>query len=77
MHELSLMESLVETVDAQREGARVVVVRLEVGKRSCVAPDALRFCFDVCAHETALEGAKLDIIEMPGEELRIREVEVI
>lgn len=77
VHELALMESLVETVGEQAGAARVVVVRLEVGRGSCVAPDALRFCFDVCAQGTALEGATLEILRSDGDALRIREVEVI
>jgi hydrogenase nickel incorporation protein HypA/HybF len=29
-------------------------------------PDAIRFCFSVCAQGTALEGAELETIEIPG-----------
>ncbi|MCU0533524.1 MAG: hydrogenase maturation nickel metallochaperone HypA [Hydrococcus sp. Prado102] len=29
-------------------------------------PDAIRFCFDVCCKGTVLEGANLEIIEIPG-----------
>ena len=29
-------------------------------------PDAIRFCFDVCAKDTVLEDAKLEINEIPG-----------
>jgi hydrogenase nickel incorporation protein HypA/HybF len=40
-------------------------VRLESG--SCrLLPDAVRFCFDVCAKDTVVEGALLEIIETPG-----------
>jgi hydrogenase nickel incorporation protein HypA/HybF len=39
---------------------------LEVGKLSAVLPDALRFCFDAAAEGTAAEGARLDIVEVPG-----------
>ena len=41
-----------------------------------VMPDAIRFCFDICAKGTVLEGARLDIEVTPGEELKIREMEV-
>jgi hydrogenase nickel incorporation protein HypA/HybF len=61
MHELSLMESVVSTVDEQVGPARVSVVRLEVGRLAAVVPEALRFCFGVCARDTALEHAALDI----------------
>lgn len=71
------MDSLVRTVATHVGDARVKVVCLEVGKLAGVLPDALRFCFDVCVHATPLEGARLEILEMAGQELRIREVEVI
>ena len=57
MHELALMESLVDAVRENVRGARVKTVRLEVGKLSCVLPDALRFCFEISTQGTELEGA--------------------
>jgi hydrogenase nickel incorporation protein HypA/HybF len=44
----------------------VTRVVLEIGKLAAVLPDALRFCFDLCAEETPLAGASLVIIETPG-----------
>jgi hydrogenase nickel incorporation protein HypA/HybF len=41
-------------------------VVVAVGKLSAVLPDALRFCFDLCAEGTSLEGATLEIVEVPG-----------
>ncbi len=76
MHELALMEDLVSMVEDEAGDARVHVVRLEVGREACASPHALRFCFEICAHGTALEGAALDIVETRGAELRLREVEV-
>lgn len=66
MHELALMRSLVDTVEARLPSERVRVVRLEVGRLSCALPDALRFCFDLCAQGTVLEGADLEILEIAG-----------
>jgi hydrogenase nickel incorporation protein HypA/HybF len=66
MHELALMESVVAAVEERVGDARVATVRLEVGRLAAVVPDALRFCFDVCARGTALEGATLEIAEIPG-----------
>jgi hydrogenase nickel incorporation protein HypA/HybF len=66
MHELALMESLVTTVRERVVDRRVTRVWLEVGRLSCAAPDALRFCFEVCAADTPLEGATLEVVEVPG-----------
>lgn len=40
-------------------------VTLEVGKLAAVVPDSLRFCFDIYAKDTMIEGAELEIIEIP------------
>lgn len=66
MHELAMMESIVDAVEEQVGPARVSCVRLQIGSLTGVVPDALRFCFDVCARGTTLEGARLEIDEIPG-----------
>jgi len=76
MHELALASEVVSICAARADGARVIRVRLEVGRLVAVLPDSLRFCFDACARGTAAEGAVLDIIETPGEALRVRNMEV-
>ena len=62
MHELSITRNLVAIVSEQAKGQRVKRVWLEIGERSAVMPDAVRFCFDVVAKGTVLEGAMLDIL---------------
>jgi hydrogenase nickel incorporation protein HypA/HybF len=77
MHELAITESLVECVCDNVGDARVLRVVVEIGSRSGVMVDAIRGCFSVCAEHTVLEGAQLEILEPAGDELRIREVEVM
>lgn len=64
MHELAVTESVVSTVCEYVGKARVVRVRLLVGKLSGVVPDAVSFCFDVCAAGTPCEGARLEVEEV-------------
>lgn len=66
MHELSLTASIVEACAERAGGARVGRVTVEIGRLTCVVPDALRFCFDLCAEGTSLEGSKLEIVEVRG-----------
>lgn len=66
MHELSIANAIIEACAERALGARVVRVRLEIGRLSGVMPDAVRFCFDVCAMNTVVEGAALEIIETAG-----------
>jgi hydrogenase nickel incorporation protein HypA/HybF len=66
VHELALMESMVSAVVERIGAARVTTVRLEIGRLAAVVPEALRFCFDVCARGTSLEGATLEITSIGG-----------
>ncbi len=66
MHELAITRGVVDMVAERTPGRRVVAVRMRVGALTCVVPDALRFCFDVAAAGTPLEGASLEIEEVPG-----------
>ena len=69
MHELSLMEGMVQGIEeaAQRQGfGKVHQVRLEVGRLAGVELEALRFAFGPTTEGTILEGARLEIIELPG-----------
>ncbi|MBW1601927.1 hydrogenase maturation nickel metallochaperone HypA [Streptomyces sp. JJ66] len=69
MHELSIATAVVESAEAaaRRHGATCVgSVRLRVGELSGVVPDALRFSFELAAAGTALEGAALEIEDVPA-----------
>jgi hydrogenase nickel incorporation protein HypA/HybF len=65
VHELSITRNVVAICAEQAKG-KVTRVTLEIGKLSAVLPDAVRFCFDICAKGTAIEGAELEIIETQG-----------
>lgn len=70
MHEMSLAEGVVQLVEdtVRAEGCRKVrTVWLEIGRLAAVEAAALRFCFDAVARDTVAEGARLEIIEMPGQ----------
>jgi hydrogenase nickel incorporation protein HypA/HybF len=66
MHELGLTQEILEMVARQANERQVRRVVLEIGKLSCVLPDAIRFCFDLCAAGTLAEGAELEITQPPG-----------
>ncbi|MFB2833678.1 hydrogenase maturation nickel metallochaperone HypA [Floridanema evergladense] len=66
MHELGITQNIVAIATENANGSRVKRVSLEIGKLSAILPDSIRFCFDVCSQGTLLEGAKLEIIEIPG-----------
>jgi hydrogenase nickel incorporation protein HypA/HybF len=63
MHELAITEDVVATVAQRIGGQRVTLVRLEIGQLTGVVADSVRFCFDLVAEGTSLEGADLEIVE--------------
>jgi hydrogenase nickel incorporation protein HypA/HybF len=68
MHELSIALQLVDLA-CERAAAlgdvRVDAVFIRVGPFSGVVKDALMFCFDSAARGSAIEGARLEIEEVP------------
>ena len=66
MHELGITQEVVALAAEHARGRRVSRVVLEVGNLSGVLPDAVRFCFDLCAEGTPVEGALLEIVETAG-----------
>lgn len=64
MHELSLLENVREVLQEQarkQHFSRVKQITLEIGKLSCVEPEALHFAFDVVMKDTLAEQAELVI----------------
>jgi hydrogenase nickel incorporation protein HypA/HybF len=66
MHELSITTNIVAIVNERAQGAKVTKVTLKVGQLTAVLPDAIRFCFNLVAQGTGVEGAQLEIIHVPG-----------
>jgi hydrogenase nickel incorporation protein HypA/HybF len=69
MHELSLVESILQIVEeyAAKDGfARVKALRLTCGKLSRVVPQALSFAFEVQSKGTRAEGAALELEILPA-----------
>ncbi len=69
MHEMSLAEGILQLLEdaARREGfGKVRTVFLEIGRLSSVQPEAMAFCFDAVVRGSLAEGARLEIIDVPG-----------
>jgi len=69
MHEMSLAESVLDIVEeaAATQGfRRVKSVVLEIGQLAAVEQEAMRFCFDAVMQGSVAEGARLEVIEVPG-----------
>ncbi len=66
MHELSLTQTIIDTVTQAANGAPVQRVVLEIGELTAVLPESIRFCFEACTPGTLLAGAVLDIVTVAG-----------
>ncbi|MDP2822037.1 MAG: hydrogenase maturation nickel metallochaperone HypA [Sulfuritalea sp.] len=69
MHEMSLAEGvlqLIEDAAQQQEFAKVTTVWLEIGQLSGVEVEAMKFCFDAVTRDSIADGARLQIITLPG-----------
>lgn len=76
MHELAITCEIVAIVCKAAQDQRVHKVTLEIGKLSCVMPEAIEFCFEVVAQGTLAQGARLDIHRTDGDELKVTTMEI-
>ena len=75
LHELSIAESVVQIASRQADGRQVTKVRMKVGHLRQVVPSALAFSFELVADGTVVEGAELEVEQVPAVG-RCRECEV-
>jgi len=69
MHEMSLCEGVVDIIEDQarrQQFSRVRTVWLEIGELAGVETGAMRFSFDAVAKGSVADGARLEIIDIPG-----------
>jgi hydrogenase nickel incorporation protein HypA/HybF len=65
MHELALADAVLEIAREHARGRRVTSVAVRVGRLRQVVPEALEFSFEVLAAGTNVEGAALEIEQVP------------
>ena len=66
MHELAIADSIVQIAGRHANGRRVTKVQLKVGHLRQVVPSALAFSFELVAQGTPVEGAELEMEEVPA-----------
>lgn len=69
MHEMSLAEGvlqLIEDAARQQKFEKVITVWLEIGQLSGVEVEAMAFCFDAVTRDSIAQGARLEVIVLPG-----------
>ncbi len=69
MHEYGLVQDVVDLVlrgTGGSDGAAVACVRIEVGEFLVASQESLQTAFEILARGTRLEGARLEVSEVPG-----------
>jgi hydrogenase nickel incorporation protein HypA/HybF len=64
MHEMSIIQSLLEAVNTELRtypGAQVVAVRVRVGALRLVVPEVMESCYRAATLDTPLEGSRLEL----------------
>lgn len=64
MHELSLCQAIVDSVERHARGRPVSAVTVQVGHLRQVVPDTLRFSWDLVTGTTGLRGTELMVEEV-------------
>jgi hydrogenase nickel incorporation protein HypA/HybF len=76
MHELGLCESLLDAVERRAAGRRVLGVTFRVGEQHRVVDEALDQAFEFIAEGTVAEGADVELVVVPGDELTLESIRV-
>jgi hydrogenase nickel incorporation protein HypA/HybF len=66
MHELSIAEGIVAIAERHARGRTVTKVEVRVGHLRQVVPAALEFAFELVAKGTVLDGAELELENVPA-----------
>jgi hydrogenase nickel incorporation protein HypA/HybF len=66
MHELSIADAIVAIAEQHAAGRKVTKVEVKIGHLRQVVPRALEFAFELVAEGTVVEGAELEIEDVPA-----------
>lgn len=76
MHEVGLAEGVLDAVERRAAGRRVLGVKLRVGEDHRVVDDAMTQAFEMVAAGSVAEGADLELVPVPGDELTLESIRV-
>ena len=67
MHEVSVAESLVESItgEAMRLNAKPVAAAISCGQLNTINDEVMQFAFEVAARDTVCQGMTISIVHLP------------
>jgi hydrogenase nickel incorporation protein HypA/HybF len=66
MHEYSIIQALVDSVETHANGATVVRLRVSIGELAGVDPGLLASAYEIFRGETICSDASLEIVNVPA-----------
>jgi hydrogenase nickel incorporation protein HypA/HybF len=66
LHELSLCQAIIDSVDGHAKGRNVQRVTVRIGHLRQVVPDSLQFSWEILVDGTPLAGCELEIDHVPA-----------
>lgn len=76
MHEVSLGEAILDAVERRAAGRKVRRVKVRVGAQHHAVGPALDQGWTLVSEGTVAEGAVLEVVDVPGEELILESLEL-
>lgn len=79
MHEFTLCKRILEIVEEHLQAEpqkKIIKIYLDLGERMCVDKNALLFSFSALRNNTFASEASLEITTTPGDEMRVRSMEI-
>jgi hydrogenase nickel incorporation protein HypA/HybF len=74
---MGLCEAIIDAVERRADGRRVLNVRVRAGSDLMVTEPALDQAFTLLSEGTVAEGARVEMVEVEGEELTLESIEVV
>lgn len=77
MHEIGYCEGILEAVEARADGRQVAGVRVRIGEQHRVVADALEQSFALVSAGTLADGASVELVTVPGDEVTLESIELV
>lgn len=76
MHEFGYCEAILDAVERRAAGRQVARVRVRIGELHAVAEPALAQSFELAAAGSVADGAAIDLVTVPGDEITLESIEL-
>lgn len=76
MHEMGYCEAILHAVEKRAAGRKVTRLKVRIGELHAVAEPALAQSFELAAIGTVADGAVIDLVTVPGDEVTLESIQL-